>query len=89
LSEAVRGEGGGLVDENGRRVLAERHPLGDLAPRDIVSRVIHEEMANGNRVYIDCSAISDFEARFPTLTSICEIAGVDIQSGKIPVAPGL
>ncbi|MCY8495201.1 L-aspartate oxidase [Bacillus inaquosorum] len=89
VSEAVRGEGGCLVDENGRRVMADRHPLGDLAPRDIVSRVIHEEMAKGNRVYIDCSAISDFEARFPTITAICEKAGVKIQSGKIPVAPGM
>ncbi|MCI4137956.1 L-aspartate oxidase [Bacillus vallismortis] len=89
VSEAVRGEGGCLVDEHGRRVMVERHPLGDLAPRDIVSRVIHEEMAKGNNVYIDCSAISDFEARFPTITAICEKAGVDIKSGKIPVAPGM
>ncbi|RPK02217.1 L-aspartate oxidase [Bacillus subtilis] len=89
VSEAVRGEGGCLVDENGRRIMAERHPLGDLAPRDIVSRVIHEEMAKGNRVYIDFSAISDFETRFPTITAICEKAEVDIQSGKIPVAPGM
>nr|WGD91576.1 L-aspartate oxidase [Bacillus subtilis] len=89
VSEAVRGEGGCLVDENGRRIMAERHPLGDLAPRDIVSRVIHEEMAKGNRVYIDFSAISDFETRFPTITAICEKAGIDIHSGKIPVAPGM
>ncbi|AUZ27306.1 L-aspartate oxidase [Bacillus cereus] len=89
VSEAVRGEGGYLADENGRRVMAGRHPLGDLAPRDIVSRVIHEEMAKGNRVYIDCTAISDFEGRFPTITAICEKAGVDIQAGKIPVAPGM
>ncbi|MFP7231035.1 L-aspartate oxidase [Bacillus subtilis] len=89
VSEAVRGEGGSLVDENGRRIMAGRHPLGDLAPRDIVSRIIHEEMAKGNRVYIDCSAISDFKARFPTITVICEKAGVDIRSGKIPVAPGM
>ncbi|MFH0347025.1 L-aspartate oxidase [Bacillus vallismortis] len=89
VSEAVRGEGGCLVDERDRRVMAGRHPLGDLAPRDIVSRIIHEEMTKGNRVFIDCSAISDFEARFPTITAICEKAGVDIQSGKIPVAPGM
>lgn len=89
VSEAVRGEGGYLADEKGRRVMAGRHPLGDLAPRDIVSRVIHEEMSKGNRVYIDCSTISDFEKRFPTITAICEKAGIDIQSGKIPVAPGM
>ncbi|MEG7380087.1 L-aspartate oxidase [Bacillus subtilis] len=88
-SEAVRGEGGCLVDERDRRVMAGRHPLGDLAPRDIVSRIIHEEMTKGNRVFIDCSVISNFEARFPTITAICEKAGVDIQSGKIPVAPGM
>ncbi|MCI4139454.1 FAD-binding protein, partial [Bacillus vallismortis] len=56
---------------------------------DIVSRVIHEEMAKGKNVYIDCSAIYDFEARFPTITAICEKAGVDIKSVKIPVAPGM
>ncbi|MGF7532406.1 L-aspartate oxidase [Bacillus mexicanus] len=89
VSEAVRGEGGYLIDEKGSRIMAGRHPLGDLAPRDIVARVIHEEMSKGNRVYIDCRAISDFEGRFPTITAICEKAGVDIQSGKIPVAPGM
>ncbi|MEC1680277.1 L-aspartate oxidase [Bacillus mojavensis] len=89
VSEAVRGEGGFLTDQNGRRIMAERHPLEDLAPRDVVSRIIHEEIAKGKRVYIDCSAISDFEVRFPTITSICEKAGVDIRKRKIPVAPGM
>ncbi|MCY8490245.1 L-aspartate oxidase [Bacillus atrophaeus] len=89
VSEAVRGEGGFLTDENGRRIMAGRHPLEDLAPRDVVSRVIHEEMIKGSRIYMDRSRIPHFETRFPTITGICRKAGISVNEDRIPVAPGM
>ncbi|MGS0933995.1 L-aspartate oxidase [Bacillus velezensis] len=88
ISEAVRGEGGYLADRFGRRIMAGRHALEDLAPRDVVSRAIYEEMMKENPVFINCSRIADFKKRFPTITEICQTAGVDLESG-IPVAPGM
>ncbi|MFO6496488.1 MULTISPECIES: L-aspartate oxidase [Bacillus] len=89
VSEAVRGEGAVLTDESGRQVMDGVHPLKDLAPRDVVSRTIHETLADGSRVFLDIRHIPDFRWRFPTVTSICEEAGVPIENGRIPVSPGM
>ncbi|MED1739989.1 L-aspartate oxidase [Bacillus swezeyi] len=89
VSEAVRGEGAILIDENDRRVMEEIHPLKDLAPRDIVSRAIHEKLAAGTRVFLDIRNIRDFRLRFPTISSLCEKAGVPIEDGRLPVSPGM
>ncbi|MFB5265897.1 L-aspartate oxidase [Paenibacillus enshidis] len=89
VSEAVRGEGGVIRDENGRRIMSGRHAMGDLAPRDVVARVMHEEIRSGHSLYIDISGCSHFAERFPTISSLCETAGVDIHEGRIPVAPGM
>ncbi|MCY9532136.1 L-aspartate oxidase [Paenibacillus alvei] len=89
VSEAVRGEGGVLIDEHGRLIMEGRHELKDLAPRDVVARVIHEEMQQGHAVYIDIQACGEFSSRFPSITRLCEEAGVDLEQGRIPVAPGM
>ncbi|MEQ7050864.1 L-aspartate oxidase [Paenibacillaceae sp. P-4] len=89
VSEAVRGEGGVLIDEHGRLIMEGRHELKDLAPRDVVARVIHEEMQQGHAVYIDIQACGEFRSRFPSITRLCEEAGVDLEQGRIPVAPGM
>src|SRR5258707_4095572 len=47
ITEALRGAGAVLVDMAGRPVMAGRHPLGDLAPRDVVSAAMHERMLRG------------------------------------------
>lgn len=89
VSEAVRGEGGVLIDGQGHRIMKGRHELEDLAPRDVVARVIHKEMQLGHHVYIDIQTCSDFRSRFPSITRLCEEAGIDLEEQRIPVAPGM
>ncbi|MGP3559659.1 L-aspartate oxidase [Geobacillus sp. BK01] len=88
VSEAVRGEGAVLETEDGRRVMDGVHPLGDLAPRDVVARAIVAELERGVRVYLNISAVSHFRRRFPTIAALCEAHGVDLEAGRLPVVPG-
>lgn len=89
ISEAVRGEGGILVDSEGDSVTAGVHPRGDLAPRDVVSRAIAARMRvlGTDHVYLDARAIDGFPQRFPTITASCRAAGIDPRTDLIPVAP--
>lgn len=89
ISEAVRGEGAVLVDSRGASVTAGVHPLGDLAPRDVVSRAIADRMRQlgEDHVYLDARAVEDFTRRFPTITASCLAAGIDPRTDLIPVAP--
>jgi L-aspartate oxidase len=87
VSEAVRGEGGVLVDARGDRVMAGRHPLADLAPRDVVARRIDEVMTAGGRVWLDTTGVPDVARRFPTIVAACRAHGVDPATEAIPVAP--
>ncbi|MBG9448505.1 L-aspartate oxidase [Cytobacillus firmus] len=88
ISEAVRGEGGRLITEDGSPVMEGLHPQGDLAPRHIVSQAIYHSLEKGKTVFLDISSIENFKSRFPTITKICEENGVDLGLGKIPVSPG-
>jgi L-aspartate oxidase len=90
ISEAVRGEGGGLYTPDGRRFMLEVAPeWGDLAPRDVVSRAIHREMTTNGYpfVLLDVSNVEDFSHRFPTISSRCREAGIDPEQEPIPVVP--
>ncbi|MCC6415956.1 MAG: L-aspartate oxidase [Opitutaceae bacterium] len=91
ITEALRGEGAVLVNARGDRFMDARHPLGSLAPRDIVSRAIHEELAASGEacVFLDLSALKpDFiRERFPNIAARCEQHGVDITREPIPVVP--
>ncbi len=89
VSEAVRGEGAYLEDETGRRIMKGIHPQGDLAPRDIVSRAIFHEQQLGHDLYLNIGEISDFSVRFPAIAAMCERAGVDMASSRLPVSPGM
>ncbi|MFP4368814.1 MAG: L-aspartate oxidase [Candidatus Kapaibacterium sp.] len=91
ISEAVRGEGGVLIDKNGREFMKEYHELGSLAPRDIVARSIHDTMLNTGHpcVYLDIS-FKDSEwikHRFPTIFRHTGKNSVDMTSEPIPVVP--
>ncbi|HEY1638060.1 MAG TPA: L-aspartate oxidase, partial [Rhizomicrobium sp.] len=88
-TEALRGEGAVLIDETGRRFMPAVHPDAELAPRDVVARAIHREIASGHRVFLDCreSIGAQFPQKFPTVYAACISAGIDPISEPIPVAP--
>jgi L-aspartate oxidase len=88
ISEAVRGEGGRLVTDEGVYIMDDIHPLKDLAPRHIVSQTIFEYLRSGKNVFLNVSSIANFKGKFPTITRMCENAEIDLQQGLIPVAPG-
>ncbi|HEV7362281.1 MAG TPA: L-aspartate oxidase [Mycobacterium sp.] len=90
ITEAIRGEGAVLVDRQGNSVTAGVHPMGDLAPRDVVAGAIDARLrATGDEcVYLDARGIEGFEARFPNVTAACRAAGVDPVRQPIPVVPG-
>jgi L-aspartate oxidase len=90
VTEAIRGEGAVLVDGEGNSVTARMHPMGDLAPRDVVAAAIDARLrATGEPcVYLDARSIGDFESRFPTVTAACRAAGIDPVRQPIPVVPG-
>ena len=91
ISEAVRGEGAFLVDDDGVRFMQGVHPLADLAPRDVVSRAIVDRMAQtgADHVYLDARHLGrDFlEQRFPSIVSRCRELGFDPATELLPVAP--
>ena len=89
VSEAVRGEGARLLDSRGRSITQGVHPLGDLAPRDVVSRAIAERMSElgENHVHLDARHLDGFAVRFPTITAMCAEAGLDPTRDLLPVAP--
>lgn len=91
ISEAVRGEGAKLVDANGTRFMHKYHEKEELAPRDIVTRAVFNEIQeqNSDNVYLDTTHLdkSVLQQRFPNITRICEEHGIDISKDFIPVSP--
>ena len=94
ITEALRGAGAVLVDAAGRPVMAGLHPLGDLAPRDVVSAGLQQRMSAGDgpgdHLWLDATGLGRqlLEREFPTVTGACRARGIDPATEPIPVAPG-
>ena len=91
LSEAMRGEGAQLRNNKGALFMQRYHPMGALAPRDIVSRAILAEMAatKARHVYLDVTHLGTefLKRRFPTIYATCLRYDIDITEEWIPVSP--
>ncbi|MFM7071951.1 MAG: L-aspartate oxidase [Planctomycetota bacterium] len=92
ITEAIRGEGGRLVDRHGHRFMADYDPRGELAPRDVVSQAIESQMERTRHacVYLDMSHLDpEFtRRRFPGIAAMCAKFGLDLARDRIPVRPG-
>lgn len=91
VTEALRGEGAVLRDGAGRAVMAGAHPLGDLAPRDVVTRQMWRVMADSgsDHLFLDARALGaeHLAHRFPTVLALCAQVGIDPARDLVPVAP--
>lgn len=91
ISEALRGEGGEIIDQQGRPFMKTYHASGSLAPRDIVARAIDTEIkASGAPcVYLDMRHLKkDFlTKRFPNIYQKCLSLGIDMATTPIPIVP--
>jgi L-aspartate oxidase len=90
ITEAIRGEGAILVDRRGAPVTAGVHPMGDLAPRDVVAAAIDARLRQTGDpcVFLDARHLDGVEHRFPTVTAACRAAGIEPARMPIPVVPG-
>ena len=91
ITEALRGFGAILRTQDGRELMNKYDPRGSLAPRDIVTRAIDNEMKlrGDDFVYLDCThrPPGEIVAHFPTIYRKCRSIGVDITKEYIPVVP--
>jgi L-aspartate oxidase len=88
VTEALRGAGARLLDAGGQRLMAGLHPLGDLAPRDVVARRVWQAQREGTRVWLDASGLAiDWAASFPTVLAACLAHGIDPRRAAMPVTP--
>lgn len=90
LSEALRGEGAYVVDDNGYRFLFDYHKDGELAPRDVVSRSIFDyNKKTGLNVYLSFETFEKkaFKKRFPNIYSNLKELGYDLPFERVPISP--
>lgn len=91
VTEAIRGAGAVLLDASGAPVMTNVHPLGALAPRDVVAAAITSRMAatGTDHVLLDATHLggAELRRRFPTVYAACREIGVDPGRSPIPVVP--
>jgi L-aspartate oxidase len=91
LSEALRGEGGILIDDNGNRFMNKYDDRAELAPRDVVARAVDSELKSSGKdcVFLDLSHKSPkfIKKRFPGIYQTLLTFNLDLTKDKIPVIP--
>jgi L-aspartate oxidase len=91
ISEAVRGEGAWLLNENGERFMKEIHPLAELAPRDVVAFNIFKQLqkTKTDHIYLSLKHLNKQEiiTRFSNIYQQLKIYGFDLTTDLLPVAP--
>ena len=91
ISETIRGEGARLKTRAGTIFMGNYHKNKELAPRDVVTRAIYEEMTNTNssHVLLDLASYAKIQIkkRFPYIYKTCKEYGIDITKDPIPVVP--
>jgi len=90
LTEALRGEGAHVVDDEGRRFLFDYDERGELASRDIVARGIFDyKRKTGKQAYLDFSMFEPewFHQRFPNITRTFESLGYHFPKDRVPISP--
>jgi L-aspartate oxidase len=88
VTEAVRGDGAILIDDTGKRFMADE-PGAELAARDIVARAVWRHRAEGHKTFLDARKHpgKEFAQRYPVISAFCKMAGIDPATDPIPIRP--
>lgn len=90
LSEALRGEGAHIVDEDGKRFVFDYHKDGELAPRDVVSRAIFDyakKTKKGVFLSFENFEKTEFKKRFPNIYANLKELGFELPFENVPISP--
>ncbi len=89
LTEALRGAGAHLLDDDGGRFMTSEHPSAELAPRDVVARAVWRRLTDGQGVFLDLRPVLAVrgEGAFPQAVSACRAAGYEPTRQPVPIRP--
>jgi L-aspartate oxidase len=93
ISESLRGEGARIKDHEGNEFMSQYSPMGDLAPRDVVSRAVYDQLGKKGKEYMLLDIASYYKGsvplkeRFSRIYTTCLKGGIDITKEPIPITP--